>query len=72
MMTTWEWGGYGEVTRADDSSRKMVSNCLLLLVTGAVGERHSTSADVSNVDLIDSGKKEKKRKTSLFHFNRSS
>ena len=66
MMTTWEWGGYGEVTRAADSSRKMVSNCLLLLVTGAVGERHSTSADVSNVDLIDSGKKGKNEKLLFF------
>ncbi len=66
MMTTWEWGGYRKVTRAADSSRKMVSNCLLLLVTGAVGERHSTSADVSNVDLIDSGKKKGKMKNFSF------
>jgi len=72
-----EWGGYDRVTRAADSSRKivtraadssrkMVSNCLLLLVTGAVGERHSTSADVSNVDLIDSGKKGKNEKLLFF------
>jgi hypothetical protein len=51
-----EWGGYDRVTRAADSSCKIVNDCLLLR---AVGGRHSTSADVSNAALIDSGKKEK-------------
>jgi hypothetical protein len=51
-----EWGGYDGVTRAADSSCKIVNDCSLL---GAFGERHSTSADVSNAALIDSGKKEK-------------
>jgi hypothetical protein len=45
--------------RAADSSCKIVSDCLLLLVTRAVGGRHSTSADVSNAALFGSGKKEK-------------
>ncbi len=49
-----EWGGYDRVTRAADSSCKIVNDCLLLK---AVGERHSMSADVSNAALIDSGKK---------------
>jgi hypothetical protein len=45
-----------QITRADDSSCKIVNDCLLLR---AVGGRHSMSADMSNAALIDSGKKEK-------------
>jgi hypothetical protein len=54
-------GWLRQVTRAADSSCKIVNDCLLLR---EVGGRHSTSADVSNAALIDSGKKEK----SLFFF----
>ncbi len=58
-----EWGGYDRVTSAADSSCKIVNDCWLLR---AVSGRHSTSADVSNATLNDSGKKEKNENLLFF------